>query len=309
MKSPDVSIIIRTLNESRYLEDLLKGIQSQRSDFSYEIVLIDSGSVDRTLEIAKKFGCRILHISRKDFSFGRSLNRACEVSLGAYLVFVSGHCIPYNKHWLQNLVKPLKDGSVQYCYGRQVAGPETYLSESQIFSKYFPAFSNIPQDGFYCNNANSALRYDIWRKYRFDEELTGLEDMHLAKQLTLNSGLIGYAGNACVYHLHHENWKQIQRRFEREALALQQISPQILLRRRDIIRYILRAVLGDVVSNIRCMINPVNFYKVIRYRFHQYMGSYVGNHLHKKVSSELRETYFYPSHSKGIPLTSSSSKS
>ena len=308
MSNPDISIVIRTLNEERYLGDLLKGIQQQRSEFKHEIVLIDSGSADNTLSIAKENGCRILHISREVFSFGRSLNRACEEALGKFLVFVSGHCIPYDQYWLQNLVEPLKAGIVQYCYGRQLGGPNTYWSESEIFLKYFPEASSLPQKGFYCNNANSAILTETWKRYKFDEELTGLEDMHLAKRLIADQAAVGYAGNACVYHLHHENWKQIQRRFEREALALQQISPEILLRRRDIIRYFSRAVYGDIMKDVSNAIKPVNLYKIVRYRLHQYLGSYYGNHLHKKVSSELRDTYFYPSSSKGIPLTSKTSK-
>lgn len=309
MNKPDISIIIRTLNEQRYLSDLLQGIQGQQSEFTHEVVLIDSGSTDATLPIAKKFGCKILHISRDEFSFGRSLNRACEASLGNFLVFVSGHCIPYDQNWLQNLVKPLHTGTIQYCYGRQVGGPHTYWSESQIFSKYFPKTSNLPQKGFYCNNANSAMSSDVWKTYKFDEELTGLEDMHLAKRLSANQGVVGYAAIACVYHLHHENWNQIQRRFEREALALQQISPEILLRRRDIVRYFIRAVLGDIAKGLPNSTNPLSFYKIVRYRFHQYRGSYKGNHLHKRASSELRDTYFYPTLSKGIPLTSRTLKS
>jgi rhamnosyltransferase len=309
MSKPDISIVIRTLNEQRYLGDLLQGIQDQQSEFTYEVVLIDSGSTDATLSVAKQFGCRILHIRREDFSFGRSLNRACEASVGNYLVFVSGHCIPYDQYWLQNLVKPLHAGIVEYCYGRQIGGPHTHWSESQIFSKYFPISSKLPQKGFYCNNANSALSSDVWRTYKFNEKLTGLEDMCLAKRLLDNQGVVGYAANACVYHLHHETWSQIQRRFEREALALQHISPEIILRRRDIARYFIRGVSGDIVKKPQYSLNPVNCYKIVRYRFHQYLGSYYGNHLHKRASSELRDTYFYPTPSKGAPLINRTSKS
>lgn len=304
MSNTDISIIIRTLNEERYLEDLLRGIKKQRTNFTHEVILIDSGSIDNTLNIAKQYDCKILHISRADFSFGRSLNRACEQALGKFLVFVSGHCVPFDQNWLQNLVEPLKAGKVQYCYGRQLGGPHTYWSESQIFLKYFPDNSSVPQKGFYCNNANSAILTDAWRRYKFDEELTGLEDMHLAKRLVSNQGSVGYTGNACVYHIHNETWKQIQRRFEREALALQEITPSIILRRRDIIRYFFRAIVSDIVQKIPIRINIKDLYAIIRYRFHQYRGSYNGNHLHKKISSQLRDTYFYPTTSKGIPLTS-----
>lgn len=304
MTKPHVSIIIRTLNEERYLPKLLSSIQKQRSSFTQEVVLIDSGSTDNTLNIAERFRCRILHISRAEFSFGRSLNRACEEAQGAYLVLISGHCIPCNQHWLQNLVQPLAEGLVQYCYGRQVGGAQTYWSECQIFAKYFPEQSSIPQQGFYCNNANSAIAADTWNHFKFNEELTGLEDMHLAKRLVAENGAVGYVADAGVFHIHHENWRQVQRRFEREALALQQICPEVILRRRDLLRYFSRGVIRDVAAGLPTTLALKTFRQIIRYRFHQYLGSYRGNHLHRSMSRQLRETYFYPASTVGEPLTS-----
>jgi rhamnosyltransferase len=303
MTKPDVSIIIRTLNEERYLPELLSSIASQKSSFSCEVILIDSGSTDNTLTVAENYNCRILHISREEFSFGRSLNRACEAAQGTYLAFISGHCIPFNQHWLQNLVQPLAQGIVQYCYGRQVGGPQTYWSECQIFAKYFPEERSVPQQGFYCNNANSAILAETWKRYKFNEELTGLEDMHLAKRLVSDQGKVGYAAEASVYHIHHESWRQVQRRFEREALALQEICPEVLLRRRDLLRYFSRGVIRDLLAGMPATFTLKTFQQIIRYRFHQYVGSHSGNHLHKRMSSELRETYFYPTPSKGKPLT------
>ena len=61
MKAPLISIIIRTLNEERHLPSLLKGIYSQKCIYSFDINLIDSGSHDRTLKIAKDFKCRLLY--------------------------------------------------------------------------------------------------------------------------------------------------------------------------------------------------------------------------------------------------------
>ncbi|UPM49181.1 glycosyltransferase family 2 protein [Synechococcus sp. A10-1-5-1] len=299
----DVSIIVRTLNEERYLPELLSAIKAQQSSFSREVILIDSGSTDRTLSIAKTYGCQILHISRKDFSFGRSLNRACEAARGNFFVFISGHCIPYDQSWMHSLVEPLANGTVQYSYGRQIGGAQTYWSEKQIFAKYFPEQSCIPQDGFYCNNANSAIASEIWKKYKFDEELTGLEDMHLAKRLVANQGKIGYIANSSVYHMHHENWRQVQRRFEREALALQQICPEVILRRRDLFRYFSRGIIRDVFANPFFTLRPRVLSSVILYRYHQFIGSYRGNHNHKKISSALRDAYFYPSNSQGKSLT------
>ena len=60
-----VSIIIRTLNEETYLGELLEAVQNQeQTEFSVEVVIVDSGSTDRTLEIAESFGARITTIQK-----------------------------------------------------------------------------------------------------------------------------------------------------------------------------------------------------------------------------------------------------
>jgi len=68
-----VSIVIRTLNEAKYLEELLQSIEMQnKDDFEVEVVVIDSGSTDRTLNIVNDYGCRLTSITKKQFTFGRS---------------------------------------------------------------------------------------------------------------------------------------------------------------------------------------------------------------------------------------------
>ncbi|HAS8147408.1 TPA: glycosyltransferase, partial [Vibrio vulnificus] len=189
---PLVSIVIRTLNEQRYLVELLESIKNQdRSKFRIETVIIDSGSTDKTLEIAEQYGCRITHIKKEEFTFGKSLNDGCDFSNGDYLVFISGHCIPVDGQWIANLVTPLVD-KCSYAYGRQLGRDTTKFSERQLFEKYFPSESRIPQIGFFCNNANAAIRRDAWLAHRFNEELTGCEDMYLAKLLVDTGKKIGY---------------------------------------------------------------------------------------------------------------------
>ena len=78
-----------------------------------------------------------MEIKKEDFSFGKSLNVGCNFSNGDYLVFVSGHCIPVDNHWLENLVSPLED-NCGYTYGKQIGRGTTKFSENQLFKKYFP---------------------------------------------------------------------------------------------------------------------------------------------------------------------------
>lgn len=290
-----VSIVIRTYNEARHLGALLEGIRSQSAPgLDAEVIVVDSGSTDETLSIAEHYGCRIEHIRKEDFSFGRSLNLGCRSASGDVLVMVSGHCIPVNENWLANLVGPLADNKLALVYGRQVGNESSHFSECRIFEKYYPDISSLPQEGFFCNNANSAIRRSTWQQSPFDESLTGLEDMHLAKQLTAKGLLIGYVASAAVYHLHYETWTHIKNRFEREAIALQYIMPELHLTLVDFVRYTASSVLLDLFAAVKTR----KFWKLMRgiisYRIAQYWGSYRGNHYHRKLSHERKERYFYP---------------
>ncbi|MBQ1765959.1 MAG: glycosyltransferase [Aquincola sp.] len=290
-----VSVVIRTLNEAKHLPALLQSIAKQSLDgHECEVVLVDSGSTDATLQIAQQHGCRIVHIKKEDFSFGRSLNVGCEAAKGDALIFVSGHCIPFDEHWIARLVAPLGKQGVVYSYGGQVGDSSTHFSERQIFAKYFPPQSKVPQDGFYCNNANSALLRSDWSVFKFDEEITGLEDMHLAKALVQRGRKVAYVADAKVYHLHDETWRQVRRRFEREAIALQRIMPEVQLGALDVARYAASAILLDWGAALQERTLRLHFTDIIAYRLCQFWGAYKGNHVHRQLSRAAKERYYFP---------------
>lgn len=290
------SIVIRTLNEAAYLDDLLTMIARQQTDgLDHEVVVIDSGSTDGTVEIAQRHGARITTLTKSEFSFGRSLNRGCAFGSGDVLVFISGHCIPVDPHWLQRLCQPILDGAVVYSYGRQVGDDDSNFSERRIFAKYFPDTGAIPQDGFFCNNANAALSRAVWEAHAFDEDLTGLEDMGLAKEIVSMGGKIGYVAEAAVFHHHNETWAQVRRRFEREALALQTIMPEVHLSLSDVANYVASSVWLDWKSAARYGKWRSDAWSILRYRVAQYVGSYAGNNDHRRVSRDQKNRFFYPS--------------
>ncbi len=289
------SIVIRTYNEARYLPELIESIQKQTvpSDLR-EIVLVDSGSTDGTLEIAEKYKCRIVHIKQSEFSFGRSLNLGCAAARGEYLIFISGHCIPTANDWLEKLIKPLKENKSAITYGRQEGGAGSKFSETQLFAKYFPAADLPPPSPFFCNNANAAMLREVWEKNPFDEALTGLEDMHLAKQIVEKGGKVRYVHDSSVYHYHHESWRKVKRRYEREAIALQKIMPEVHVHTSDAVRYFISGVLGDWSKAIsqNCFLKCA--WEIFAFRFCQYYGAWRGNHIHRQLSKAAKERYFYP---------------
>lgn len=289
------SIVIRTLNEGRYLPELMRAIREQEYPAELvEVIVVDSGSTDETLKIAESAGCKIVRIRREEFSFGRSLNLGCAASEGEILVFVSGHCVPTGRNWLRDLLAPFSEETVAVTFGRQVGGAATRFSEHMLFEKYFPANGDAGQAPFFCNNANSAVRQTLWERFRFDESLTGLEDMHLSKQAVSSGFSVRYVPEAGVYHYHHESWKQVRRRYEREAIALQQIMPEVHVTLFDAVRYFVAGCFGDWARAIAQKRFLRFFWEIVLFRFCQYSGAWRGNHEHRKLSHRQKEKYFYP---------------
>lgn len=288
------SIIIRTFNEAFYLEELILSILNQNFPIEkIEIIGVDSGSTDNTLQIFRKYKIKVMKIKKSDFSFGRSLNYGCNVAKNKILVFISAHCIPKNKNWLRELIAPISNES-PYVYGRQVGGLSTKFSEKQIFLKYFPSNQKKVYSDFYINNANSAILKSIWKKYKFDESLTGLEDIHLAKRLRSDNYKIKYNSKSVVFHYHNESNLQIFNRFKRESLALQKISPEIHISFFYFIFFLILSIYYDFISAFKKRVFLNSFFGIISYRFYQYLGSYKGNHASKTLSKKMREDYFYP---------------
>ncbi len=297
MGNPKVSIVFRALNEAKWFDQALSACKSQDTEdkFEFEILLVDSGSTDQTLEIAKRHGVRILHIKKSEFTFGRSLNIGCDAAQGDVLVFISAHCIPEHPYWLVNLVAPILDGECDYTYGRQV-GHETAsrFSEKQVFAHYFGPDSHVPQDGFFCNNANAAVCTRAWAQYRFDETVTGLEDMVLAKTITEHGGKVGYVSDAPVVHIHEEDLRQTYRRYYREALVLRNIMPRVHFNLFDLVKCTTAGVLHDFVTAARMRRFWRESAGILGFRFMQYWGTYRGHNEHRILSRAEKEKYYYP---------------
>jgi len=293
-----VSIILRTFNEEKHINTLLLEIFKQKCRFPFEVILVDSGSTDATLEIVSRYDVKILHISPEEFSFGRSLNLGIKNAAGKYCVFTSAHCYPTGPHWLEDLVTPFEASDVGLVYGRQTGNHLTKYSEMQIFKKWFPAHDINDSDLAFCNNANAAIRKSLWDIHPFDEMLTGLEDLDWAKFVKEKKYKIIYRTDAAVFHIHEETCKQIFNRYHREALAFKQIYPKENFSLIDFLRFFTMNVGGDYIHAVYDRVFLKNFFWIPTFRFLQFYATYKGNQFRTPISKSMQQRLYYPTRPK-----------
>lgn len=288
-----VSVIVRCLNEERHIGRLLEGLleQSRPAD---EIVIVDSGSNDRTLEIASQYPTKVVHIAPEEFSFGRSLNRGCEAASGDVFVNVSAHVYPLYDSWMRELLAPFADPDVAITYGRQQGDDTTRLSERRIFTKWFPGQSEPNQRHPFCNNANSAVRRSVWERYGWDEALTGLEDLALARRAVDDGAMIAYVATAPIVHVHEESWAQVRNRYRREAIAHKAIYDDQRMGLFEAIGLAVANVGGDVAYAAKHRALLRNFGSIIAFRSAQFIGSFQGFAQQGPVRTELKRRFYYP---------------
>lgn len=290
---PKLSIIIRSYNEEQHIGRLLHGIEMQGLA-AHEVILVDSGSTDSTVSIAEKYGVRVVHIPKAEFSFGRALNLGCAVATGDILVFASAHVYPLRRDWLEQLAAPFADPQIVLCYGRQTGNDVTRFSEHQVFKSWFPAQSLPRQTHTFCNNANCAIRHSWWERHRYDETLTGLEDLAWAKAARAAGGQIAYSAEAVIAHVHEESWSRIRNRYRREALALRQIEPGIRFSCLDFLTLTMRNTAIDLREALRQRVLSQKALEILLFRVNQFFGTWQGHNQSGYIDAALRNRFFYP---------------
>lgn len=292
-ESPKASIVIRCFNEAEHIGKLLSELKRQTLT-DYEVVIVDSGSDDGTLDIVEGEDVTLVHIAKEEFSFGRSLNLGCAAAKGEILVFISAHCYPEHEGWLSNLIDGFDDEKVAVVYGRQRGIPESHFSEQQIFKRWYPDESVARQEGPFSNNANAAVRRSLWESHPYDEALTGLEDVAWAQGVMREGWWVSYRADAGVIHVHNETPSQIRNRYRREAITFQKVFPGEHFNAWDFVRL----SSGNVVADVRAAAGSghawSDVWPILRFRVSQFAGTYQGFHQRRPPSSDLKQRFYYP---------------
>ena len=286
------SIVIRAYEEEKHIGRLLEGIRHQTLK-DVDVILVDSGSTDKTVSIAESFGARIVRIASDEFTFGRSLNFGIQAATRELIVIASAHVYPVYHDWLETLLRPFEDKRIAIAYGKQ-RGPEfAKYSEQQIFHQWYPDISKLKQETAFCNNANAAIRRSLWEKNQYDETLTGLEDIAWAKWAKEQGYDIAYVPEAEIIHIHNETPHGVFNRYCREAMAFKKIYPESHFNVYDFVRLTAMNILSDLWHAAREQVLLKNMISIFWFRFMQFYGTRIGYRETSLITPQLRETFYY----------------
>ena len=293
IEKPLCSIVIRAYNEEKHIGKLLSGIE-QQAVTNREVILVDSGSTDSTLDIASRFPVKIVSIKPDEFTFGRSLNRGIASAEGEYIVIISAHCYPVYPDWLEQLLKPFENGNVAVSYGKQRGAETNHYSEHQFFANYFPEISQPNQGQPYTHNANAAIRRSLWEQHPYNEQITGLEDLAWSSWAKEQGYSIYYAAEAEIIHIHDETFKQVYNRYRREAIALKQILPESQFTFRNLVSMVFRKVVRDMSRAYRERVLSREFLNILMFRGLQYLATWQGYQYSGTIDHQLHKQFYYP---------------
>lgn len=252
--APKASVVIPTMNAGKLFEKVLGAVVDQAAPWSFEILVIDSGSTDETRDIVKKYPMVRLHeIDKADFDHGATRNLGATLTTGEFIAYITHDAMPYNKSWLYNLVTSIeKFPRAAGAFGKHLAWPDASSFTKRDLKLHFDMFAKLPiamdkdtdankwneQDQpwlqtlhFYSDN-NSCFRRSVWEEIPYRTTAFG-EDQLWAWDIIQAGYQKVYAPQAVVYHSHDYDADETYERSEIESAFFKHFFGYTLMRNED----------------------------------------------------------------------------
>lgn len=236
---PRASVLIPVKNGGALLGDVLDAVLAQRAPWPFEVIVMDSGSTDGSVDLVRARGVRCEVIAPESFGHGRTRNQLASLSAGEFLVFITQDAKPASPEWLHKLVEACDAGAdVAGAFGPHIAHPGARIVTKRELAEHFAGFgadqsvvriedrARFDVDAgyrqwlhFFSNN-NSCLRRSVWEHLPFPD-VAFAEDQTWALAAVKAGYGKAYAPKAAVYHSHDFGvWETLQRNFD-EARSFQ----------------------------------------------------------------------------------------
>jgi rhamnosyltransferase len=237
------TIFIPTYNGEQYIGEIIEAIYGQKTDYNYEVLIIDSGSTDATLEIIKSYvqrfkTIRLHEIPNSEFGHGKTRNLAAKLAHGEYIVYLTHDATPATETWLYEMLKPFEISSdIVAVMGRQIPRghciPMLKYEIVDTFSGLGPEFSTVLyyKDSFidsrsvfdavrFYSDVNSATKVDFVLNEIPYRDVDYAEDQLFGEDLLEAGFTKAYAPRGAVLHSNDVAFKEYRHRIFDETLAL-----------------------------------------------------------------------------------------
>lgn len=224
----DITIALLTRDAGPLFERVLAGIAGQSIDQPVELLAVDSGSTDGTLERLHEFGARVIGIQPSQFDFGLSRDLAYQHARGGIVVNLSQDAVPAHERWLENLIAPLGQPAIAVSCGASLPDPDRdhrqFAWERNgwfYFTREMQKFRRAHGRGV--SFANSAVRRAVWERLRFDAQPLG-EDFQFQRKVQREGLSVAFPQGAETLHHHDYDLRGLWGRCRNEGLALKQMG-------------------------------------------------------------------------------------
>jgi rhamnosyltransferase len=251
-KRPLATVAILTYNGETYLERIIVAVLAQKVEGAVEVLVVDSGSTDSTLDIVARYPTVRLHqIPNSEFGHGKTRNLAATLATGEFIAFLTHDAVPTDDYWLAHLVKPFAvNERVVAVVGRQIPRPDCFpLQKFEIAglfedlgsvsgTTFYEADSAVPAKYEYLvsffSDVSASVRRDFLVKTLPYRDVPYAEDQLFGKDVIEAGYVKAYAALATVEHSNDLTLHEYGKRIFDETVGLRRIGfdiPRVTLRR------------------------------------------------------------------------------